>query len=106
MRKSKQRKTNAYKITRGCTELRWFKYNDLDELHKKTVFILTDLKKWCFDVSLLTSNYVNIYFWDWEKLILLNELMSQIFCFLSLLNSSQSNDFLPKSNFKTNFVFF
>ena len=60
------------------------------------VFILTDFKKWWFDVSFLTSICVNNYFETEKRWIFYNKLTQQTFCLLDLLNSRQS---------KTNFVF-
>ena len=51
------------------------------------VFVLTEFKKWCFDVSFLTVNQCQHLLWDWEKLICLNKLISETFCLLGLLNS-------------------
>ena len=60
------------------------------------VLILTDFKKWSFDVSFLTSICLHNYFKTEKKLNFLNKLTLQKFWLLDLLNSRQS---------RTSFVF-
>ena len=63
------------------------------------VFILSDFKKWCFDVSFLTSISVSTVILTLEKVEFLNNLISETFCLLGLLNSRQSNgSWLTKTN--------
>ena len=60
------------------------------------VLILTDFKKWSFDVSFLASICLHNYFKTEKKLNFLNKLTLQKFWLLDLLNSRQS---------RTSFVF-
>ena len=69
------------------------------------VFILTDFKKWCFDISFLTCICVSTVILRLRKVDFFNKLISEIFCLLGLLNSRQSNgSWLTKTNFVLDLV--
>ena len=51
------------------------------------VYILSDFKKRCFEVSFLTLISVSTVILSLEKLNFLKELISETFCLLGLLNS-------------------